>query len=106
MTYDVSPRLGDLSLTALQTSGSMKWTTFPDRINGHRTIPCFVAEMDFEPAPNIREALVTWAKNAPLGYRPPSLVHDFQNVIARYYNDAGIAVVQEADHHYSDYVLS
>jgi len=102
MTYDVSPRLGDLSLTALQTSGSMKWTTFPDRINGHRTIPCFVAEMDFEPAPNIREALVTWAKNAPLGYRPPSLVHDFQNVIARYYNDAGLAVEHEAVRPISD----
>lgn len=57
MTYGVSEVRGELSIPALRTSGSMKWRMFPGQINGHTTLPCFVTEMDFAPALEIREAL-------------------------------------------------
>lgn len=95
MTHDVPEILGDLSLGSLRASGSMKWSTFPERINGHPTLPCFVAEMDFSPAESIRDALVVWARNAPLGYRPPALVSTFQQAVSAYYETAGLQVEHE-----------
>ena len=92
MTYAVPAILGDLSIPTLRTSGSMKWTMFPERINGHETLPCFVAEMDFTPAAPIREALTRWAAEGSLGYRDPGLVENFQRVVGQYFSTVGLDV--------------
>lgn len=102
MSFDAPAILGDLSPAALRASGSMKWTMYPEHINGHETIPCFVAEMDFAPAGNIRKALKHWADHAPLGYRPPALVKDFQQVIAKHYQNLGLTVEHDAIRPISD----
>lgn len=102
MTYDVPTILGDLSLPILKTSGSMKWSSFPDQINGHDTLPCFVAEMDFAPAPEIREALARWAAAGSLGYRDPALVENFQRVVTHYYASVGLEISETAVRPISD----
>lgn len=102
MSFDAPMILGDLSPAALRASESMKWTMYPEQINGHKTIPCFVAEMDFAPAANIRKALKHWAEHAPLGYRPPALVESFQHVIAEHYRNLGLVVGPEAIRPISD----
>jgi cystathionine beta-lyase len=52
----------------LRSSGSLKWSTFPD------TIGAFVAEMDFGVAPPIESALHEAIRAADFGYLPPRLV--------------------------------
>lgn len=93
MAYDVPAVLGDLSIPALRASGSMKWSAFPRQINSYETLPCFVAEMDFAVAQPIRDALVRWASNEPLGYRPGELVENFQRTIVRYYAANGLRLL-------------
>lgn len=102
MSFDAPAILGDLSPAALRNSESMKWTMVPEQINGHDTLPCFVAEMDFAPAASIRESLQQWAEHAPLGYRPPALVERFQRVIADHYRNLGLRVDHEAIRPISD----
>lgn len=102
MTYAVPEILGDLSIPALRTSGSMKWSMFPDRIHGHETLPCFVAEMDFTPATPIRQALTRWAANGSLGYRDPALVENFQRVVRQYFSTVGLEISDAAIRPISD----
>lgn len=102
MSFDVPPILGDLSPAALRASGSMKWTMFPEHIDGHEALPCFVAEMDFAPAASIRDALVDWAKNDTLGYRSPALVQRFQETVAQYYQTDNLEVERESIRPISD----
>lgn len=92
MTNDKRGVLGEVSVATLRASGSMKWSMFPHKINGHDTLPCFVAEMDFPPASVIREALARWASEGSLGYRDPALVENFQRVVAQYYAGAGMDI--------------
>lgn len=82
--------LGDLSVETLRASGSLKWSLFPEKINGHQTLPCFVAEMDFLPPKTIRDALATWASQGPLGYTPPRILNGFQSAIAGFYQHQGL----------------
>lgn len=98
--------LGDVSIAALRAAGSMKWTMFPERLNGHETLPCFVAEMDFAPSPNIRRALATWASRASLGYRPSALVHEFRQVVADYYACHGLNISHRAVRPISDVMIA
>lgn len=54
-----------ITIDRLRETGSMKWTTFGDRI------PAFVAEMDFGTAPPISSALHGMVDDALFGYLPP-----------------------------------
>ncbi len=66
----------------MRTSDSSKWAVGAE-------FPCFVAEMDFQPAPEIRQALSEWAQHGWFGYAPPSVIRDFQESIAEYYAGLG-----------------
>ncbi|MFC0580776.1 MalY/PatB family protein [Micrococcoides hystricis] len=66
----------------MRTTKSLKWSTGVQ-------LPCFVAQMDFQPAPAIRQALSEWALEGDLGYQPPALLKSFQEAIADYYSDLG-----------------
>lgn len=102
MTYDVPEILGDLSIPALRSSGSMKWSMFADHIHGQETLPCFVAEMDFAPAAPIRQALTRWAADGSLGYRDPVLVEGFQRVVGQYFSTVGLEVSDDSVRPISD----
>jgi len=55
--------LGDCSLTRLRARTSEKWRTYPDDV-----LPSFVAEMDFDPAEPIKDAVRAALAAGDLGY--------------------------------------
>jgi cystathionine beta-lyase len=59
----VDPILGDCSLDNLRKRTSHKWRTFPADV-----LPAFVAEMDFDPAPEIKDAIRAQLDSGDLGY--------------------------------------
>jgi cysteine-S-conjugate beta-lyase len=59
----VDPILGDCSLAALRTRTSYKWRTYPPDV-----LPAFVAEMDYDPAGEIKDAIRAVVAAGDLGY--------------------------------------
>ncbi len=59
----VDPILGDCSLDSLRNRTSFKWRTYPDDV-----LPAFVAEMDFDPAPEIKQVIRALLDAGDLGY--------------------------------------
>jgi cysteine-S-conjugate beta-lyase len=59
----VDPILGDCSLERLRTRTSHKWRTYPADV-----LPAFVAEMDFDPAEPIKDAIRASLAAGDLGY--------------------------------------
>jgi cysteine-S-conjugate beta-lyase len=59
----VDPILGDCSLPNLQRRTSHKWRTYPPDV-----LPAFVAEMDFDPAVQIKDAISAALAAGDLGY--------------------------------------
>jgi cysteine-S-conjugate beta-lyase len=59
----VDPILGDCSLANLQRRTSHKWRTYPPDV-----LPAFVAEMDFDPAVQIKDAISATLAAGDLGY--------------------------------------
>jgi len=59
----VDPILGDCSLANLQRRTSHKWRTYPPEV-----LPAFVAEMDFDPAVQIKDAISAALAAGDLGY--------------------------------------
>jgi cystathionine beta-lyase len=58
--------LGDCSLDRLRQRKSFKWRTYPPDV-----LPAFVAEMDFDPAEEIKEAIVAALRAGDCGYPHP-----------------------------------
>ncbi len=61
--HRVDPILGDCSLERLRARTSHKWRTYPADV-----LPAFVAEMDFDPAEPIKEAIRAALASGDLGY--------------------------------------
>jgi cysteine-S-conjugate beta-lyase len=59
----VDPILGDCSLANLQRRTSHKWRTYPPDV-----LPAFVAEMDYDPAAQIKDAVSAALAAGDLGY--------------------------------------
>jgi cysteine-S-conjugate beta-lyase len=59
----VDPILGDCSLANLRARTSHKWRTYPPDV-----LPAFVAEMDFDPAAEIKDAIRAAVAAGDLGY--------------------------------------
>jgi len=59
----VDPVLGDCSLASLRKRTSHKWRTYPPDV-----LPAFVAEMDFDPAAEIKDAIRAALDAGDLGY--------------------------------------
>ncbi len=59
----MDPILGDCSLASLRKRTSHKWRTYPADV-----LPAFVAEMDFDPAPEIKDAIRVLLDAGDLGY--------------------------------------
>ena len=59
----VDPILGDCSLAKLRTRTSLKWRTYPPDV-----LPAFVAEMDFDVAEPIKQAIRAAVAAGDLGY--------------------------------------
>jgi cystathionine beta-lyase len=59
----MDPILGDCSLDSLRKRTSHKWRTYPADV-----LPAFVAEMDFDPAPEIKDAIRAQLDSGDLGY--------------------------------------
>jgi cystathionine beta-lyase len=59
----VDPVLGDCSLAGLRQRKSFKWRTYPPDV-----LPAFVAEMDFDPAEQIKNAIRAALDAGDLGY--------------------------------------
>ncbi len=59
----MKPILGDCSLTSLRKRTSHKWRTYPPDV-----LPAFVAEMDFDPAQEIKDAITDRLDAGDLGY--------------------------------------
>ncbi len=59
----MDPILGDCSLERLRTRTSHKWRTYPPDV-----LPAFVAEMDFDPAEPIKDAIRAALAAGDLGY--------------------------------------
>jgi cysteine-S-conjugate beta-lyase len=59
----VDPVLGDCSLASLRKRTSHKWRTYPPEV-----LPAFVAEMDFDPAGEIKDAIRAALDAGDLGY--------------------------------------
>jgi cystathionine beta-lyase len=59
----VDPVLGDCSLTSLRKRNSHKWRTYPPDV-----LPAFVAEMDFDPAEEVKNAIRAALDAGDLGY--------------------------------------
>lgn len=59
----MNPILGDCSLDSLRKRTSHKWRTYPADV-----LPAFVAEMDFDPAPEIKDAIRAQLDSGDLGY--------------------------------------
>ncbi len=59
----MDPILGDCSLAKLRERTSHKWRTYPPDV-----LPAFVAEMDFDPAEQIKEAIRAAVAAGDLGY--------------------------------------
>jgi cystathionine beta-lyase len=55
--------LGDCSLASLRKRNSMKWRTYPPDV-----LPAFVAEMDFDPAEQVKNAIRAALDAGDLGY--------------------------------------
>jgi cysteine-S-conjugate beta-lyase len=61
--HRVDAILGDCSLARLRTRTSHKWRTYPPDV-----LPAFVAEMDFDPAEEIKDAIRAALAAGDLGY--------------------------------------
>jgi cysteine-S-conjugate beta-lyase len=61
--FRMDPILGDCSLGRLRARTSHKWRTYPADV-----LPAFVAEMDFDPAEPIKDAIRTAVAAGDLGY--------------------------------------
>ena len=61
--HRVDPILGDCSLERLRARTSYKWRTYPADV-----LPAFVAEMDFDPAEPIKDAIRAAVAAGDLGY--------------------------------------
>src|SRR6266436_2537001 len=59
----MDPILGDCSLARLRTRTSEKWRRYPADV-----LPAFVAEMDFDPAEAIKDAIRAAVAAGDLGY--------------------------------------
>ena len=59
----MDPILGDCSLDRLRERTSHKWRTYPPDV-----LPAFVAEMDFDPAAEIKDAIRAALAAGDLGY--------------------------------------
>jgi cysteine-S-conjugate beta-lyase len=59
----VDPVLGDCSLASLQKRTSHKWRTYPADV-----LPAFVAEMDFDPAAEVKDGIRAAVDAGDLGY--------------------------------------
>lgn len=59
----MDPILGDCSLPSLRRRTSFKWRTYPEDV-----LPAFVAEMDFDPAEEIKDAIRAVLAAGDLGY--------------------------------------
>jgi cysteine-S-conjugate beta-lyase len=59
----VDPVLGDCSLASLRKRNSYKWRTYPPDV-----LPAFVAEMDFDPAEPVKDAIRAALDAGDLGY--------------------------------------
>ena len=59
----MDPILGDCSLESLRKRTSYKWRTYPPDV-----LPAFVAEMDFDPAEQIKDAIRAALDAGDLGY--------------------------------------
>ena len=59
----MDPILGDCSLDRLGKRTSEKWRTYPPQV-----LPAFVAEMDFDPAEQIKDAIRVALAAGDLGY--------------------------------------
>jgi cysteine-S-conjugate beta-lyase len=59
----MKPILGDCSLASLRKRTSHKWRTYPPDV-----LPAFVAEMDFDPAQEIKDAITARLDAGDLGY--------------------------------------
>jgi cysteine-S-conjugate beta-lyase len=59
----VDPVLGDCSLGALRRRKSYKWRNYPPDV-----LPAFVAEMDFDPAQEIKDAVSDAMRAGDMGY--------------------------------------
>lgn len=66
---DLAAQLDSISMDALRTAGSMKWSRFDGDVIG-----AFVAEMDFGTAPAVTDALHEAVGAATFGYLPEPLV--------------------------------
>ncbi|TDE92629.1 aminotransferase class I/II-fold pyridoxal phosphate-dependent enzyme [Occultella glacieicola] len=66
----------DLTIESLRGSGSVKWSTFPDRIGA------FVAEMDFGTAPAVSAALHEAVDRGVFGYLPGAVLTPMQEACA------------------------
>ena len=61
--HRMDPILGDCSLDRLGKRTSEKWRTYPPQV-----LPAFVAEMDFDPAEQIKDAIRAALAAGDLGY--------------------------------------
>ncbi len=71
-----------LTIADLRERGGMNWSTYPDAIGS------FVAEMDFDCAPEIIEALHAGVDDQRFGYLPPVLVADMAQACAGWLADS------------------
>ncbi len=70
-----------ITLEQLQSSGGLKWETFPG------TIGAFVAEADFGTAPAVKNALRRAVEEDRFGYLPPSLARGLGEACARWQSE-------------------
>ncbi|HEX7004190.1 MAG TPA: PatB family C-S lyase [Trueperaceae bacterium] len=77
-----------LSEEMLRSRPSVKWRHYPEDV-----LPCWVADMDFQPAEPIRRAIAEYARAGDLGYPPKAgLAGLFDAVRGRLSNRFGIEV--------------
>jgi len=70
-----------LTIDALRSAGSIKWSLFPEAIGA------FVAEMDFGTAPAVTATLHRAVDDAAFGYLPPHLEHAMAGAAADWQRD-------------------
>ena len=77
-----SPDFDSITIDQLRRLGSVKWSTFGDRLGA------FIAEMDFGAAPEITTALNGMVEDGLFGYLPDALVDSMRQACAQWQADA------------------
>lgn len=96
-----SPAFDQITRDDLHSTGSLKWTTFPDMIGA------FVAEMDFGLAPAITDAVKDALDVGVTGYLPERLAKDLSAATARWYAESyGWEIPADRVHHVPDVIAA